>query len=65
MLLYLKVRERGRQIEGNEERRKTKRDESHPKGKNKLPFCDEEENSDDQGKKRKTTANQSDVCQNL
>lgn len=32
---------------------------------NKLPVRDEEQNSDDQGKKRKTTANLSDECQNL
>lgn len=39
--------------------------ESNSPMKNKVPVAEEEENSDDQGKERKTTANQSDICQNL
>lgn len=31
----------------------------------KLPIKDEEHDSEKQGKKRETTANQADVCQNL
>lgn len=38
--------------------------ESNSPIKNKVPVAEKEDNSDDQGKERKTTANQSDICQN-
>lgn len=42
-----------------------KGEEINTPGKNMQPVCDEDENSGDQGKERKTTANLTDVCQDL